>query len=348
MVEIELCEDLLDDIIVRLPPKYILQFRCVSKSWCSSINSSNFIRNQAIHSVARARRAVNIACKVHIEYDVYKMLHRSKLEGPLLELDSLKFLGGCNAFNSCYGIICLYNYQTSIPSFTLWNPSIRRKLNVPNVPCDPCRQYSMVFGFGYDQIADDYNIVGLSYGTLKIVFLYSTKTNSWSEFDPPKADPHFMVQSKACFVDGVMHWLVNNYSLNTNDSYILTFDLSSRVFGTISLPNITLGIIHLLMCRGYLTVLSKNDEDSSIWLRKLDHNNVASWSGPFKIICSYEKGGTRVSINDLQIEVPKAYNPFTEASRTFVTSPNSCVKCEIDGYMETLALLGNDNCSTNK
>ncbi|XP_071715232.1 putative F-box protein At5g62060 [Rutidosis leptorrhynchoides] len=310
MVEVELCEDLLDEIIVRLPPKFILQFRCFSKSWCSRISSSNFIRKQAIHSAARARRTANVAYQVHIEKDVYKMLHGSKPEGPFL-----------------------------------------RKLNVPDIPYDPCQKYSLVFGFGYDPIADDYNIFGLSYGTLQTLLLYSTKTNAWSEIDLPKTGPPFRVLSTpACFVDGVMHWLVQNNLPNTNDSYILTFDLSSHVFDTIPLPNITPGTIYILICQGYLTLISDDGLDSSMWLRKLDDNNLECWSKPFKVMCYDVTGGGRVyHINDDQeLEVPKAYNPFSGLSRKRVSSLNSCVKYEIDSYVETLALLDNENCSTNK
>ncbi|XP_071715228.1 F-box/kelch-repeat protein At3g23880-like [Rutidosis leptorrhynchoides] len=347
MVLVELCEDLLDEIIARLPPKFILQFRCVSKSRCSRIDSSNFIRKQSIQSATRARRTVNVAHQVHIEKDVFKMLHGSKRKGPFLELDSLKLLGGFNAFDSCYGIMCLYK-KTNFLSITLWNPSIRRKLNVPNVPYDPCQKYSVVFGFGYDPIVDDYNIVGLSYGTnLQTLFLFSTKKNVWSEIDLPKADPPFMVRSsQASFVDGVMHWLVQNDSPNTNDSYILTFDLSNRVFGTISLPNITRGNTNLLITNGYLSVISDDGVDSSMWLRKIDDNNLESWSKPFKVRCYDIIGGTRVY--RIKKEVPKAYNPFSGVSRIAVSSSNSSVKYEINVYVETLALLDNKNCSTNE
>ncbi|XP_071715229.1 F-box/kelch-repeat protein At3g23880-like [Rutidosis leptorrhynchoides] len=256
------------------------------------------------------------------------------------------------AFDSCYGIICLYNHKTIIPSITLWNPSIRRKLNVPEIPnFNPFEEYSSVeFGFGYNPIADDYNVVGLSYGTtLQALYLYSTKKNAWSQVDLPEADPPFKVQSAPCFVDGAMHWVVRNNSPNTNDSYILTFDLSSRVFGAIPLPSTTRGTINLSIYEGYLTLLSDDGEDSSMWLRKLDdnNNNVASWSKPFKVRYFDVTDGTRVYKvkKDEQLEVPnKAYNPFTEAFHC----TNSCVKYEFDSYMETLALLDNDNCSTNK
>ncbi|XP_071715233.1 putative F-box protein At3g16210 [Rutidosis leptorrhynchoides] len=282
MIEVELCEDLLDEIIARLPPKFIFQFRCVSKSWCSRIDSSDFIRKQAIHSAAQARQIVDVAYQVHIEEEVYKILHELKLEGPLLELDSLKFPGGCNVFDSC------------IPNYDLFE------------------EFSVVFGFGYDPIADDYNVIGLStYGTsLQTLFLYSTKKNAWSEIDLFEAYPPFKVPSSSgCFVDGAMHWVVKNDSTNTNDSYILTFHLSSRAFGAIPLP---------------------------------------TWSKPFKVSFNDVKGGLRVYNIDQELEVPKVYNPFSGVSRTPMRSSNSCVKFQLDSYVETLALLDNENCSTSE
>ncbi|XP_071715231.1 F-box/kelch-repeat protein At2g43445-like [Rutidosis leptorrhynchoides] len=311
MVEVDLCEDTLDEIIARLPPKFILQFRCVSKSWRSRIDSSNFIRKQSIHSAARARRTANVAHQLHLENDVYKLLHGLKPEGPFLELDSLNFPDACNVFDSCYGIFCLYK-KAYIPTITLWNPSIRRILNVPNVPYEFCLPYTVVFGFGYDPIADDYSIVGLSFKTtLQTLFLYSTNTNAWSKIDLPKADPPIKVQ--------------------------------------IPLPCTTQGTIHQSIWIGYLIVISDDGEDRSMWLRKLDNNNVASWSKPFDVNFSDVKRETPVyNIENGEFEVPKAYNPLSGVFRVRVTSSNSCDKYEINSYVETLALLDKENCSTSK
>ncbi|XP_071709384.1 putative F-box protein At3g16210 [Rutidosis leptorrhynchoides] len=180
------------------------------------------MRKQAIQSATRARLNVNVKHQFQFKKGVCQVLYKQQ------ELDSCYgfFIGVV----ACNGIICLYGITTTaIFTITLWNPSIRRKLNVPDVPFNVYRHF--FGGFGYDPIADDYNILGLA-PLKKTLYLYSTKKNAWSEIAFPEAPP-FHVVSLGFFVDGKMHWLVRNKSPDTNDSYILTFDLSSQVFGTI-------------------------------------------------------------------------------------------------------------------
>ncbi|GKB34039.1 putative F-box protein [Tanacetum coccineum] len=183
-----LCEELIDEILGKLPPKSLLRFRTLSKSW----------------------------------------LHP---EDEYMWKESAKFpVSNCHIVGSCNGIICLYKNIGS--SFTLWNPSIRRKLTIPS---HPSGDFTLAYGFGFDPLADDYKIVSISFEGVQTSFLYSMKANVWSHIGPPSTS-FYTVKSFACFVNGILHWVVKSESSDTGHSYILTFDLSTHVFGMISLP----------------------------------------------------------------------------------------------------------------
>ncbi|GKB25345.1 putative F-box protein [Tanacetum coccineum] len=183
-----LCEELIDEILGKLPPKSLLRFRTLSKSW----------------------------------------LHP---EDEYMWKESAKFpVSNCHIVGSCNGIICLYKNIGS--SFTLWNPSIRRKLTIPS---HPSGDFTLAYGFGFDPLADDYKIVSILFEGVQTSFLYSMKANVWSNIGPPSTS-FYTVKSFACFVNGILHWVVKSESSDTGHSYILTFDLSTHVFGMISLP----------------------------------------------------------------------------------------------------------------
>ncbi|CAI9285752.1 unnamed protein product [Lactuca saligna] len=103
---------------------------------------------------------------------------------------------------------------------SLWNPSIRRKLTLPDCP----RRCSSVveIGFGFDSITDDYKIVSISNpeygGNAGTSFVYSIKTSSWCEIASPTPFIGDMMTSKACFVNGTLHWLFHDAQNEESDS----------------------------------------------------------------------------------------------------------------------------------
>ncbi|GKC04324.1 RNA-directed DNA polymerase, eukaryota [Tanacetum coccineum] len=105
-----LCEELIDEILERLPSKSLHRIRSVSKSWDYRISSPNFIRKHAIRSITTT---------------TYEYTRRELAK--FTESD-YRITG------SCFRIICMGTRKYYNPSVILWNPSVRRKLTVPNYP----------------------------------------------------------------------------------------------------------------------------------------------------------------------------------------------------------------------
>ncbi|XP_071715195.1 F-box/kelch-repeat protein At3g23880-like [Rutidosis leptorrhynchoides] len=213
----------------------------------------------------------------------------------------MKFPNGCYIEGSCNGIICLRDLCSNDVSH--WNPSIRRKLDLPFH--DYFRQNCNVVGFGFDSKTDDYKIIRLFYpddynrvgvfypgcGEPYKSIVYSVKKRVWCEITPPST--HILrVRSRACFVNGVLHWVVSCYSLN---EIILTFDLSTQLFSEIMLPEEpnrhTMRPI-IFNFNGSLGMSFSNDYYTPIWAMK-EYNNSASWYMVLKLKNFQFEGGVK-------------------------------------------------------
>ncbi|CAI9295056.1 unnamed protein product [Lactuca saligna] len=183
---------------------------------------------------------------------------------------------------SCNGTFCLWTKKGLI----LWNPSIRRKLIVPEFP-----QRSEPFtlrgiGFGFDPISDDYKVVQTSNVKGNNSFVYAVKSGTWCEIASPKHQNQIQsIRYDSFFFNGVLHWVtyINQREKKTGCiSCILTFNLSTHVFDMIPVPMsvriwVTSGLTTM---QGSLALISCNDEISESWIRVW---RDASWSVVFKL-----------------------------------------------------------------
>ncbi|CAH1426643.1 unnamed protein product [Lactuca virosa] len=181
-----------------------------------------------------------------------------------------KIIGSCN------GILLLTDDKNRI---TLWNPSIRHTLTLPHYP----RRCSLT-GFGFDPITNNYKIVSICH---PYSYVYAMKTRTWCPILSCPT-PVFFGMSNACFVNGALHWVVKefNKSEQTDLSCIMTFDLSTNLFGMIALPEPSWETARLTTIQGSLAVLSTRDGETWTWVRR-----DASWSVAFKTKIGQDLGG---------------------------------------------------------
>ncbi|RHN64062.1 putative F-box associated interaction domain-containing protein [Medicago truncatula] len=127
--------------------------------------------------------------------------------------------------SSCRGFIFLHHNS----SFYLWNPSTRVHKQIPLSPielnADVVDAYDCfyLYGFGYDQLRDDYLVVSVScdptlvhcYSRLEF---FSLRDNTWkvlegtrfpymNDYDDPRVGSLF---------NGVIHWLAYHHDLVKN------------------------------------------------------------------------------------------------------------------------------------
>ncbi|KAG5588015.1 hypothetical protein H5410_048449 [Solanum commersonii] len=231
-------EELITEIMLRLPVKSLLQFRSVSKSWLSLISTSYFVKthlllsasnkdyihHEVITKASNTSRGVKNCSVSSLLYD--SVPESFELDNPGKNPNAFPlFVGSVN------GLICLaINIFYGLDCFIIWNPSIRKYKKLPYeehiVPY-------FTFGFAYDEFEDDYKIVGIfpiySYASLcrVEVKIYSLKSDSWKRVKDYKGVE--LLGDFAKFVNGKLHWLDKHWN-------IISMDLADEKWAEVDQP----------------------------------------------------------------------------------------------------------------
>ncbi|KAI5648112.1 hypothetical protein M9H77_34117 [Catharanthus roseus] len=162
---ISLQEDLIIEILRRLPVKSIIRFCCVCKSWKTLVRSNdNFIKSHLKLSLYNDPNRTNKVL-FYSELDFRKIHNLDQLLTPR----NLSLGPHFTIVGSCNGIICCYN--------KVMIPEILMNLSLPNGNCFG-RVYVVFF---YDSINDDYQIAKFCHisESSSVVELYSLNSNTW-------------------------------------------------------------------------------------------------------------------------------------------------------------------------
>ncbi|KAK1426183.1 hypothetical protein QVD17_14852 [Tagetes erecta] len=289
--------DIQIEILTRLPVKSLIQFRSVSKTWKSIIDTSDFI---AAHQHHTHHHRLLVYCNRPAEDDPKYVSfadnhsfpqHKVSLTHVPLLVDKLKYLSVDNIVGSSRGLFCLYGYAPnkpaggSIPIAVIWNPCIRRVVPVL-VPKAPSKKiFSKVLGFGVCPVTNDPKIIKIRYiryvhDVERIshipsqVEVFTLSTGVWRKpYNnlPPKS---VLLYKFAVDVDGFLYWLAEDKIVMDDGGYarsnvIISFDLTSEEFRQVNLP-------HSLAHRCYNNNISIFKLKESLVLSQVDNhvNNV--------------------------------------------------------------------------
>ncbi|XP_057998933.1 F-box/kelch-repeat protein At3g23880-like, partial [Hevea brasiliensis] len=239
-------QELLAEILSRLPVKSILICRCVSKTWYSLITNPSFIahhlkktpaRNSGLLFFGYVTEELDFPFKPYARYLLYPdesfpANHVEELDCPLKGLKVLyKIVGSCN------GVFCLsYGRYNRV---VLWNPSVRKivKIPWPNVTLNSHGLHKDSLGFGFDSSADDYKLVRIVYlpgsnfdfdEIPPFVEIYSLRSRGWKKVDN---DLKYVITdlSKSAFLNGTFHWVATKPPDKTGVWYaIVSFSLGEE------------------------------------------------------------------------------------------------------------------------
>ncbi|PWA66032.1 F-box domain-containing protein [Artemisia annua] len=111
------------------------------------------------------------------------------------------------------------------------------------------------------------------------------KTNAWRKIVSATTNIYY-AGSNACFFNGTLHWVVDCKLNDIIQCRIITFDLSTNVFGFISLPKTDLDYYAPMIFKGCLAVMCMirdRGDHCSIWVMR-EYNDVTSWTKAFDIL----------------------------------------------------------------
>ncbi|XP_057733720.1 F-box/kelch-repeat protein At3g23880-like [Arachis stenosperma] len=229
-------DELIREILLRLPARSLLRLRRVCTSWESLISSSQFAKDHLQHSTAAdpslsgPRVAYHHSC--HYGFGDFSL--RSLIENSSKPTEVVLFEERRNymVIGSCNGLLCLLfdvGFNTCV---RLWNPctGLLTTLSVE------CGNFLSVRGFGYDHVNDKYKFVVIVKHTGK----YTTRIYTFCRNPSKRAIQGIPFSSikgdgKGVFVPGTatLNWIRSHAILGC---LVFSLDLVKETFSEFSLP----------------------------------------------------------------------------------------------------------------
>ncbi|XP_030945207.1 F-box/kelch-repeat protein At3g23880-like isoform X1 [Quercus lobata] len=257
-------DDIVEDILGRLPVKSLIRFRCVSKSCNSIITGTTFINNhlKLNHSQCESLISTNSRsgyllyttkdknsspsskqlCTVVCNND-RTLTQVSRFEIPSF-FDKYMIVAFCN------GLFCLASREKELCHIIyLWNPSIRMFKKLVATRFNGKHNESATIGFAYDSLNNDFKILRIVCNAMfneseAEAEIYTFSSDSWRKVEismeslrgcavtEPKLGTIYCVLGPFTFYNGALH----ASAFTVGYSFILSFDISDESFHEIMMP----------------------------------------------------------------------------------------------------------------
>ncbi|KAI9126984.1 hypothetical protein K1719_001543 [Acacia pycnantha] len=266
-----IAEEIITDILKRLPVKSLLRFQNVCKHWENIIKSALFITEHLHYSTHQnsclllknsdfSSQPLQL-CLLDWEMQIHQIHHSRTFT---------RIIGSIN------GLLCLY-------PLVLWNPATRevRELPMPRKQHNPGTSTT---GFGYSPIVNDYKIVRIyayywcyDY-TLFGAEVYSLSTDSWKDVDLGALQGVILDISGSNNVsaNGSIFWLglkADEQGKN-NRHAVVSFDIATEVFTLIPLTATSVSTL-MPFSTPFFTKLAVYDDKPAFF--SINHKWIELW-----------------------------------------------------------------------
>ncbi|XP_021766155.1 putative F-box protein At3g21120 [Chenopodium quinoa] len=207
-----------------------MRFRCVCKSWCSLIDSSDFIVTH-LHIYNKKRKS--LIAKKETEFTLYSIDAFKKIDKVFSTQKD-----HCNSYNNCFGLILL---QETEDEFVFYNPCIRKSLVIP--PCPFISMgYTILYYPGFASSTNDHKIVafGCRWNSEVSIAVYSLNDRLWRIKDGLFDEAHIRRYGCTYYSKSATHWLGfdQDYSKPpVSRIHLVSFDFDSEEFSITDFPD---------------------------------------------------------------------------------------------------------------
>ncbi|KAL2935637.1 F-box/WD-40 repeat-containing protein 1 [Bienertia sinuspersici] len=256
-------EELLIEILSRLPVKSLLQFKIVCKSWYAIIESPSFISKHMENYYSHNDNCggcliMQIEVTQAHEIENYQLLLNDNAS-RVIAYEDVRTPINSNSYirGPCDGLYYLWCYYEEDECF-VWNPAINELKILPPLTMKPNHLPSHItftgmnndYGFGYDSFTKDYKVVAIkdyrdphkeTYYDAKTtyplsIFIYSLRNGSWSYWGD--LSKHYYLQHNNCyiFINDSAYWLgLNKYHKFCD--VIVSFNVTTNRVEELQPPN---------------------------------------------------------------------------------------------------------------
>jgi F-box interacting protein len=227
--------ELIIQILLKLPVKFLIRFKCVCKSWFSLISDSHFANSHFQLTATNIPKILGISVSPPEFLSIDFENHVSASLNLNFSLPQSYF--PFQIKDSCRGFLFLhFDFSRNY----LWNPSTRFHKQIPVSPIHSNLEAYYLFGFGYDKSRDDYLVVlisTLSDNSSSYLEFFSLRDNTWKQIEGDRF-PYMDASSDrtlGLFFTGAIHWLAYHHDLSVD--VIVAFDLTERKLLEMPLPD---------------------------------------------------------------------------------------------------------------
>ncbi|XP_074354736.1 F-box protein CPR1-like [Apium graveolens] len=318
-------ELIFDQVLSRVPVKYLLRCGCVSKEWCSVIDSVAFIKKHLKNAVECKTNGVIFVA----DNDKFYLTDNESVcddnVGVIETNDPVRsVLSGADFLGAANGLMCFCKNKKS--EFILFNPSTRKFRKVSSIPREFAGIDGLVevalCGFGYDRVNDDYKVVRIGQFAggnqfYLVVVVYSMRSDSWTRIQDVPGNI-CITPERGRFAGGVLYWLAMKYQVDFRGS-IVGFDLGLGRFTEVPCPAVRGKVFMLVSAGESLCVLDNyNGSSMDVWLMN-SAGMENSWSG-------MENSWYRA----FSVEKPGALGNFKFVKPVAFSESGKCVLLEVD------------------
>lgn len=236
-------DDILEEIMVRLPVKSLVRFQIVSKHWRGMITSSSFRekyllhqktqepkvvciyedKNWYCHNLATKTMRMECTCLVEEEEEYHT---RDDNEEKLVVIS-----------NSLDGLVCFYGFTDLTRPIKVINPATRWSQTLPLAQIQRSNKKKLEFpspGFGKDYITGAYKLVWLhniNDNTTSSCEVFDFGVKQWRQVSPPCPDHQINQYREPTFANGWLYWFCQE------KTKLVAFDLQMEMFRVIPNPS---------------------------------------------------------------------------------------------------------------
>ncbi|XP_022747908.1 F-box protein At5g07610-like [Durio zibethinus] len=208
-------QDILNQLLLRLPTKSLLKFKCVSKQWLSTISNPQFCLSHTRHHqhngfLEPTALLLKPYLAAYLEFDVAPLKHYSEVPFfHYLNNSGIILRQSCNGLFLCRPFVF---YDHGDARFFICNPTTK-KFKILSVPRSPLKDYLLFVSLAFDPLrSPNYKIICIRGVSDKYydfeIDIYSSETDSWTATGIGfKADEgSILFEGSYVFCNGKIHW----------------------------------------------------------------------------------------------------------------------------------------------
>lgn len=289
-------DDLLTEILRRLPVTSVFRFKSVSKHWRSLLSQRHFtlLYDKVLRSPGLFVR------NLYIPFDVE---NKSPTPFRSLDFNGLTILQSCNGLLLC----CSDRTRACAPKYSVFNPTTKQFAIIPSVPgvMDVCTSTTVHFmGLAsHNAGCGHYKVVFILYANrdsweLFQIQIYSSDTQKWRISNESFSGSYITPFDCGVYWNGAVHWAPSRFDL-------LYFKLDVEQVHKFPLPDRLETFYYLGESRDHLHVVGTVNHESYL------HLNVYEMS-------SYHSGWFikyQVEFDELLVAYPEMISKYQHPSR---------------------------------